>query len=96
MHIISHRAIRVAQNKYHHVSKALGAWLKLLEENIFMNFAELKQVFGSVDKVGKFCIFDVHGNKLRIITAIHFNCNKVYVRAVLNHKEYDQGYWSNL
>lgn len=96
MHVISPRAVREAQTKYQNSSKALGAWLKLLEDNSFINYAELKQVFASVDKVGKFCVFDVGGNKLRIITAIHFNRSKVYVRAVLNHKEYDQSYWSKL
>ena len=96
MHVISPQAIREAKINYPHVANALAAWLKLLEVNNFKNFAELKQTFSSVDKVGKFCIFDVGGNKLRIITAIHFNRGKVYVRAVLNHKAYDQVYWSKL
>ena len=96
MHVISPRAIREAQNNDPKAVHALVAWLRLMAENNFKNFAELKQTFGSVDKVGKFCVFDVGGNKLRIITAIHFNRSKVYVRAVLNHKEYDQGCWGKL
>lgn len=96
MHVITPRAIIEAQSKYPNVATALRAWLKLLTINNFKSFAELKQTFGSVDKVGKFCVFDVGGNKLRIIAAIHFNRSKVYVRAILNHKEYDQGHWSKL
>ena len=96
MHVISPRAIRQATRDYSDSTSALTAWLRWLEENSFKNFAELKQVFGSVDKVGKFYVFDVGGNKLRIIIAIHFNRGKVYVRAVLTHKEYDKGYWSKL
>ena len=96
MHVISPRAIREAQNKYHNSANALAAWLRLLEENNFNDFAELKHTFGSVDKVGKFCIFDVGGNKLRVITVLHFNRGKAYLRAVLTHKEYDKGYWSKL
>lgn len=96
MHVISPRAICEAQLKHCSRSRALSAWLKLLEENSFTSFADLKRVFGSVDKVGKFCVFDISGNKLRIITAVHFSRGKVYVRAVLTHKEYDQGHWSKL
>lgn len=96
MHVISPRAIRQAEDSYPKAANALSAWLKLLEENSFNSFADLKQTFGSVDKVGKFCVFDLGGNKLRIITAIHFNRGKVYVRAVLSHKQYDQEQWKKL
>lgn len=96
MHIISPRAISEAQTKNPNATTSLRAWLKLLTTNNFKNFAELKRTFGSVDKVGKFCVFDVGGNKLRIITSIHFNRGNVYVRVILNHKEYDQGHWSKL
>ncbi|MGI9214748.1 MAG: type II toxin-antitoxin system HigB family toxin [Gammaproteobacteria bacterium] len=96
MHVISSLAIRLAANNYPNSANALAAWLKLLKENNFKNFTELKQIFGSVDKLGKFWVFDVAGNKLRIITAIHFNRGKVYVRAILNHKQYDQEDWKTL
>ena len=83
MHIIFPLAIRLAGNNYPNSANALTAWLKLLKQNNFKNFTELKQIFENVDKVGKFCVFNVGGNKLRIITAIHFNRGKVYVRAIL-------------
>ena len=38
-------------------------------------------------------MFDVGGNKLRVIAAIHFNAGRVFVRAVLMHKQYDKGDW---
>ncbi len=40
-------------------------------------------------------IFNVGGNKFRIITFIDFESGRVYVRYVLTHKEYDQGDWKN-
>jgi len=44
-------------------------------------------------KVGDKVVFDVGGNKLRLIAAIHFNAGKVFIRAVLTHKAYDKGDW---
>jgi len=35
----------------------------------------------------------IGGNKVRLITAIHYNRHKVYIRAVLTHEEYDQDRW---
>lgn len=43
--------------------------------------------------LGKLTVFNIGGNKYRLIAAIHFNRQKVYVRNVLTHKEYDQGDW---
>ena len=58
-----------------------------------MNFAELRNTFRSVDKVGRVYVFNVAGNHLRIVAAIHFNRQKVYIRGILTHMEYDQEKW---
>ena len=59
----------------------------------YASFAELKASFGSVDKVGPVFVFDIGGNKLRIVAAVHFNTGKVFIRHVLTHSEYDRGNW---
>lgn len=64
-----------------------------MDKGIFSNFAELKEAFGSVDKVGKYYVFDIGGNKYRLVAAVHFNHAKVYVRAVMTHGEYDENDW---
>jgi mRNA interferase HigB len=43
--------------------------------------------------VGKLTVFNITGNKIRLIAAIHYNRKKVYIRAVLTHREYDQEAW---
>jgi mRNA interferase HigB len=47
-------------------------------------------VCGNYDKVGDFYIFDIVGNKFRLIAAAHFNVQKLYVRHIFTHKEYDK------
>ncbi|MBI3546508.1 MAG: type II toxin-antitoxin system HigB family toxin [Gammaproteobacteria bacterium] len=59
----------------------------------FGSFVELKRSFGSVDKVGKFTVFDIGGNKFRLIAAMHYNRKKVYIRHVLTHVEYESDKW---
>jgi mRNA interferase HigB len=46
-----------------------------------------------VDKVGKSTVFDIGGNKYRLVVAIHYNRKKVYIRHVMTHAEYDQNRW---
>jgi mRNA interferase HigB len=57
------------------------------------SFAELKRTFSHADQVGKLVVFNVGGNKVRLIAAVHFNRGKVFVRHVLSHADYDRGAW---
>ena len=59
------------------------------------NFADVRAVFPSADQVGKFTVFDFSGNKFRLITVIHFNTGKAFIRYVLTYQEYDRGQWKN-
>ncbi|WP_199303867.1 type II toxin-antitoxin system HigB family toxin [Nodosilinea sp. FACHB-131] len=59
----------------------------------FANFAELRRLIPSADQVGKLTVFNIGGNKARLVAAIHYNRSKVYIRAILTHAEYDEGRW---
>lgn len=68
-------------------------WYKLVAQSTFSNFAELRITFPSADLVGDYVVFNIGGNKYRLITSVHFNRGKVYVRHVLTHRAYEQGGW---
>ena len=59
----------------------------------FSSFAELRVLFPSADQVGKLTVFNIGGNKARLIAAIHYNRQKVYIRAILTHAGYDEEKW---
>jgi mRNA interferase HigB len=67
----------------------------VIEKNRFGNWAELKLAFRSIDKVGELTIFDIGGNKYRLITYIRFEKQIVYIKAVLTHHDYDKGAWKS-
>ena len=45
------------------------------------------------DRPGNRVVFNIGGNTARLIAAVHYNRQKVYIRAVLTHEEYDAGRW---
>ena len=93
MHVITQKRIWEAKQKYPGSASALDGWYRVIKSNQFVNFSELKKSFNSVDKVDDIYVFNVGGNKLRIIANIHFTRQRIYIRAVLTHKEYDKNTW---
>ena len=93
MHIISRKALIQFWEKHSDSEIPLVRWFKVVDKTEFRSFAELRSVFPSVDKVDDVFIFNIAGNKYRLITSIHFNRGKVYIRYILTHAEYDRGDW---
>jgi len=90
MHVISKKAIE-AFCLTHHVAKSpLEAWYRLVSTSSFDNFTEVKQSFNSADYVPPYTVFDVAGNNFRVIAVIHYNRQKLYIREVFTHTEYDR------
>ena len=93
MHVISRKALRLFWEQHPESRTALARWFKVMAITEFQNFAELRAAFPSADKVDQWTVFNIGGNKYRLITSIHFNRGKVYIRHVLTHLEYDKGAW---
>jgi len=93
MHVITRKLLNEFAEKFPDTSSALGRWYANVKNSAFANFAELRAAFPTADQVGKLTVFNIGGNKVRLIAAIHYNRRKVYVRAVLTHAQYDEGRW---
>ena len=93
MHLITKKTLKAFWQKYPDSKTALMRWVRIIQKNQFDDFAQLKLTFPNADLVGKLTIFNIGGNKYRLITAIHFNRQKIYSRQILTHKEYDKGDW---
>lgn len=72
---------------------AMLAWLQLLRRNAIPNFARMREIFGSVDKVGDFHVFDIRGNHYRIVCDVLYGQQIVFIKHILTHAEYDRGHW---
>src|SRR5882757_5151935 len=83
MRIISRKALREFW-KIHPVAESpLVAWFRIVKLGKFADFNAIKRTFGAADYVAPFTIFDIGGNKFRVITAIHYNRQRLYIRHVL-------------
>lgn len=90
MRVISNKALTDFAAVHQAADAPLQAWRCIVEASSFGNFAELRRSFSSVDRVGDFFVFDIGGNNYRLIAAIHFNRQMVFVRHVFTHAQYDR------
>ncbi len=93
MHIITRKRLNDFAAKHPDSVNALAKWYQELRKRDFSSIEEIRKVFPAADKVGKLTVFNIGGNKIRLIAAIHYNRRKIYIRAVLTHREYDAGKW---
>jgi mRNA interferase HigB len=92
-HVITRKRLNEFVALHPNASPGLQRWYALMKSGTFRSFAELRAAFPSADQVGKLTVFNIGGNTARLVAAIHYNRQKVYVRAVLTHAENDQGKW---
>jgi mRNA interferase HigB len=90
MHIITRKRLNEFAEKFPETESALANWYQNAKSNNFNNFAELRELFPTADQVGRLTVFNIGGNKVRLIATIHYNRKKIYIRAVLTHAEYDK------
>ena len=93
MHIISRKSLRDFWGRHPDSQMPLLRWFKIVKKSEFENFAELRLAFPSADKVGNLIVVKIGGNKYRLIASVHFNRQKLYIRYILTHREYDKGEW---
>lgn len=68
----------------------LKAWHAVAKEASWDHFAHVKAQFRSASAVGERVVFNIAGNKYRLVTYINYEFHIVYVRFVGTHLEYDE------
>jgi mRNA interferase HigB len=90
MRIISNKALQDFALLHPQTAVPLQEWRGKIRTATVQYYAELKNLFNSVDKVGDYFVFNIAGNHYRLIAAIHFNTQTLYIRSIMTHKEYDK------
>jgi len=93
MRIISKKRLKDFYEKRKDAKGPLLAWFRVININRYGNFSDLRNTFPNADLVGKCIVFNIGGNKYRLITVIHFNREIVFIRNILAHNAYSKGTW---
>lgn len=89
MHIISKPPLRAFWSRHPDAARPLLQWHTVLEHADAKDFSGLKRTFNTVDWAGGYVIFNVGGNKYRIVADVVFRTQTIFIKYVFTHKEYD-------
>ena len=91
MRVISFAALRDFIAVHADAAEPLKEWYKAVTKAYWRNLSDMRQTFNSVDYVGNDrYVFNIKGNNYRIVAIVLFVNQKVYVRFVGTHSEYDR------
>lgn len=97
-HLISRKKFREFKTDHPGSAKDYGTfmrWCKVIEQAVWTDFASVRATFSTADQVKDFVIFNVGGNKYRIVTRIDYQYATIFIRHVLTHAQYEKGRWKS-
>ncbi len=95
MHIISIKRLREFWEIHPDAEVPLRTWYRITAKATWQNLAETRIDFPHADSYEECTIFNIAGNKYRLITKIYYQQQTVLIRFVLTHSEYDRERWKN-
>jgi mRNA interferase HigB len=96
--VISRKQVIEWGKKFPDTAESLKAWLRNACGATWESIADVREVYPHADPVevrsGKIAVvFNIRGNRYRLITAIHFNRQVIYTLRFLTHAEYSKERW---
>jgi mRNA interferase HigB len=98
MRIITRKRLREFAQRHPDAADALEKWRRLVQAARWRNLQDVRRVYphadmASVASGNAVTVFNICGNKYRLIVAVHYNRQRVFVLRFLRHAEYSKGPW---
>ena len=95
MHLIAIRNLRADASRYPDTQTVIEEWYKVVKSVSWQNLEEVRQVYRDAEAVGNFTVFNIKGNRYRLIVDINYVNQTIYYKYFLTHAEYDKDSWKN-
>jgi mRNA interferase HigB len=95
MHLISIGNLKEASASYANVEKVIENFYTKVENSTWQNLLDVQADYRDAEAVGNFTVFNIKGNKYRLIVGINYGKQVVYFKYFLTHAEYNKDQWKN-
>ena len=95
MHVISFSRLREFGRRYADSQNVLDNWFKVTSKANWTDLLEVQSVFPTAEAVEEFTVFNIKGNRYRLIVSIDYQKQLIYIKYILTHADYDKEKWKN-
>ena len=93
MNVISKRGLFERAAKYADATTALQTWFDTAVRAEWGSLEDIRKLYPATDMLGDLAIFNIRGNKYRLIVRMLFQFKQIYIKEFLTHADYDKGAW---
>jgi mRNA interferase HigB len=93
VNVISKPGLFQRAAKFADAKPALQVWFDTAVEAEWRSLEDIRKTFPATDMVGDLAIFNIRGNRYRLIVRMVFQYKRIYIKEFLTHAEYDKGGW---
>jgi mRNA interferase HigB len=93
VHKISRKKLLEAARQHNDLFAPLDVWYRIAKKANWKTLNAMRETFPSADAVGKYTVFNIKGNAYRLIVEVNYRSQRLFIRHVLTHAEYDRGGW---
>jgi mRNA interferase HigB len=95
MHIISRKRLKEFWDANHDAKVELEHWFRMAKRAKWQNITEVRQTYRHADAVGTCTLFNIRQNRFRLVTKIEYRIQRIYIKQVLTHAQYDREEWKD-
>jgi len=98
MRVISRKILQDFTHRRPDAREPLDAWYRAARRARWQNIRDVRRLYPHADAVAvesgnTVTVFNIGGNKFRLVAAIHYNRQLLFVLRIMTHKEYDADRW---
>jgi mRNA interferase HigB len=93
VNVICKRELFEKAFQYPDAITVVRVWYRIAVEARWKNLEDVRRAYPSTDMIGPLAIFNIGGNKYRLIVRLIFRSQRIYIKELLTHAEYDKERW---
>ena len=95
MRVISRKALREFCKTHADSCDALYNWYRVASKSEWKSLTDVQKIYSKADAVGYFTVFNIKGNRYRLVVDMSYASQRIYIKYVMTHAEYDKDRWNN-
>jgi mRNA interferase HigB len=95
MRIIGRKRLREFCDRHADLCDALDRWYEVASKAKWSHLAKVQLIYPTAEAVGNFTVFNIKGNKYRLIVDLVYVEQTIFIKYILTHAQYDKYNWKN-